>query len=101
VTDARLFRLLWLSIGAAVATITLKVLAWSLTGSVGLLSDAAESVVNLVAAVVALLALRWAAKPAGEGRSYGHAKPSTSRRASSARSSSGRRWRSPSRRYSG
>jgi cation diffusion facilitator family transporter len=74
VTDARLFRLLWLSIAAALATISLKVLAWSLTGSVGLLSDAAESVVNLVAAVVALLALRWAAKPADEGHAYGHAK---------------------------
>jgi divalent metal cation (Fe/Co/Zn/Cd) transporter len=53
--DRRLFRLLWLSIAAAVATITLKAGAWLLTGSVGLLSDAAESVVNLVAAVVAVL----------------------------------------------
>jgi cation diffusion facilitator family transporter len=74
VTDARLFRLLWLSIAAAVATISLKVFAWSVTGSVGLLSDAAESAVNLVAAVVALLALRWAAKPADEEHAYGHAK---------------------------
>ena len=73
-TDARLFRLLWLSIAAAVATISLKVVAWSVTGSVGLLSDAAESAVNLVAAVVALLALRWAAKPADEEHAYGHAK---------------------------
>jgi divalent metal cation (Fe/Co/Zn/Cd) transporter len=68
VTDARLFRLLRLSIGAAVATITLKVLAWSLTGSVGLLSDAAESVVNLVAAIVALLALRSAATASSGAR---------------------------------
>jgi cation diffusion facilitator family transporter len=73
-TDRRLFRLLWLSIAAAVATISLKTLAWLLTGSVGLLSDAAESVVNLVAAVVALAALRWAAKPADEEHTYGHAK---------------------------
>ena len=73
-TDARLFRLLWLSIAAAVATIALKVFAWSVTDSVGLLSDAAESAVNLVAAVVALLALRWAAKPADEEHAYGHAK---------------------------
>ena len=73
-TDARLFRLLWLSIAAAAATISLKVLAWSVTGSVGLLSDAAESAVNLVAAVVALLALRWAAKPADQEHAYGHAK---------------------------
>jgi cation diffusion facilitator family transporter len=73
-TDARLFRLLWLSIAAALATISLKTGAWLLTGSVGLLSDAAESVVNLVAAVVALVALRWAAKPADEDHAYGHAK---------------------------
>jgi cation diffusion facilitator family transporter len=70
----RLFRLLWLSVAAAVATISLKTVAWLLTGSVGLLSDAAESVVNLVAAVVALLALRWATKPADEDHAYGHAK---------------------------
>jgi cation diffusion facilitator family transporter len=67
-------RLLWLSVGAAVATIALKTGAWLLTGSVGLLSDAAESVVNLVAALVALAALRWAGKPADEGHAYGHAK---------------------------
>ncbi len=66
-TDARLFRLLWLSVAAALATIAPKTGAWLLTGSVGLLSDAAESLVNLVAAIVALLALRWAAKPADEG----------------------------------
>src|SRR6187551_1616153 len=70
----RLFRLLWLSIAAAVATITLKVGAWALTGSVGLLSDAAESVVNLVAAIVAMAALRWAVKPPDEEHAYGHAK---------------------------
>jgi cation diffusion facilitator family transporter len=72
--DHRLYRLLWLSIAAAVATITLKTIAWLLTGSVGLLSDAAESVVNLVAAVVALAVLRWAAMPADEQHAYGHAK---------------------------
>jgi cation diffusion facilitator family transporter len=71
---SRLFRLLWLSIAAAVATISLKTAAWLLTGSVGLLSDAAESVVNLVAAVVAMLALRVAIKPADEEHAYGHAK---------------------------
>jgi len=70
----RLFRLLWLSVAAAVLTIALKTAAWLLTGSVGLLSDAAESVVNLVAAVVAILALRWALKPADEEHAYGHAK---------------------------
>jgi cation diffusion facilitator family transporter len=70
----RLFRLLWLSIAAAVVTIALKTAAWLVTGSVGLLSDAAESVVNLVAAVVAMVALRWAVKPADEEHAYGHAK---------------------------
>jgi cation diffusion facilitator family transporter len=70
----RLFRLLWLSIAAAVATIALKLTAWALTGSVGLLSDAAESGVNLVAALVAMAALRWAVKPADEEHAYGHAK---------------------------
>jgi cation diffusion facilitator family transporter len=72
--DNRLYRLLWLSIAAAVATISLKTVAWLLTDSVGLLSDAAESVVNLVAAVVALAALRWASKPADDEHTYGHAK---------------------------
>ena len=72
--DVRLFRLLWLSIAAAVATIALKTAAWRLTGSVGLLSDAAESLVNLVAAIVALLALHWASKPADRDHAYGHAK---------------------------
>lgn len=70
----RLFKLLWLSIAAAVATITLKTVAYLLTGSVGLLSDAAESVVNLVAAIVAMLALRFALKPADEEHAYGHQK---------------------------
>src|SRR5581483_11688089 len=70
----RLFRLLWLSATAAVATIALKATAWLLTGSVGLLADAAESLVNLVAALVAIGALSWATKPADEEHAYGHAK---------------------------
>lgn len=70
----RLERLIGLSIAAAVATIALKTLAWGLTGSVGLLSDAAESVVNLVAAVFALIVVRWAARPADEEHAYGHEK---------------------------
>jgi cation diffusion facilitator family transporter len=73
-SDSRLFRLLWLAVAAAVATIALKTAAWALTGSVGLLSDAAESVVNLVAALVALAALRWAISPADEEHAYGHTK---------------------------
>jgi cation diffusion facilitator family transporter len=73
-SQRRLFRLLWLSIAAAIATISLKTVAWALTGSVGLLSDAAESVINLLAALFALGALRWALKPADEEHAYGHAK---------------------------
>ena len=69
-----LSRFAWLSIAAAVVTILLKTGAYLVTGSVGLLSDAAESVVNLVAAIVALIALRVAAKPADENHHYGHGK---------------------------
>lgn len=69
-----LTRYAWLSIAAAVATITLKAGAWWITGSVGLLSDAAESVVNLIAAVVALIALTLAAKPADKAFHYGRTK---------------------------
>lgn len=71
---ADLTRFAWLSIGAAAGTLTLKSLAALLTGSVGLLSDAAESVVNLAAAVIALLALRIAARPPDEGHNFGHGK---------------------------
>jgi cation diffusion facilitator family transporter len=63
-----------MSIAAAIVTIGLKSGAWLLTGSVGLLSDAAESVVNLVAAIVALFMLRLAAKPADEDHHFGHTK---------------------------
>ena len=63
-----------LSIGAAVLTITLKLGAYLLTGSVGLFSDAAESVVNLVAAVAALWALIYAARPPDEEHAFGHNK---------------------------
>lgn len=64
----------FLSIAAAVLTIALKFGAYSLTGSVGLLSDAIESCVNLVAAVVALWALTYAAKPADAEHTFGHSK---------------------------
>lgn len=63
-----------LSVAAAVATILLKTLAWRLTGSVGLLSDAMESGVNLVAAIGAFWALTLAAKPADRKHHYGHFK---------------------------
>lgn len=63
-----------LSIVTAIVVIALKMVAWWMTGSVGLLSDAAESVVNLVAAVVAFIALRIAAKPADDEHNFGHVK---------------------------
>ena len=69
-----LSRFAWLSIAAAVVTIALKTVAWQVTGSVGLLSDAAESVVNLVAAVVALVALTVAIRPADKNHHFGHSK---------------------------
>ncbi len=69
-----LSRFAYLAIAAAIATITLKFVAWRITGSVGLLSDAAESVVNLVAAVAVLIALKVAAMPADKNHHYGHSK---------------------------
>ena len=70
----RLERYAWLSVAAALATIVLKAAAWWLTGSVGLLSDALESVVNLVAAMLALSMLRLAASPPDENYPYGFSK---------------------------
>jgi cation diffusion facilitator family transporter len=67
-------RFAWLSIAAASLTIALKLGAWAMTRSVGLLSDALESIVNLVAAIVALIALTVAAQPADEEHEYGHTK---------------------------
>lgn len=69
-----LTRFAWLSIATAVLTIGLKVGAYALTGSVGLLSDALESGVNLVTAVLALIVLTIAAQPPDEEHAYGHAK---------------------------
>src|SRR5215510_12555465 len=71
---ASLTRFAWLSIGAAIATITLKGGAYFLTGSVGLLSDALESFVNLAGGVMALVMLTVAARPADESHVYGHSK---------------------------
>jgi len=64
----------WLSIAAAIATITLKTGAYLLTGSVGLLSDAMESLVNLAGAIMALSMLTIAVRPADERHVYGHSK---------------------------
>ena len=69
-----LTRFAWLSIAAAVATIVLKLLAYRLTGSVGLLSDAIESGVNLVGGIMALAMLTVAARPPDEEHQYGHGK---------------------------
>lgn len=69
-----LTRYAWLSIAAAVATIGLKTAAWWATGSVGLLSDAIESLVNLAAAIVALWMLKLAERPPDEEHAYGYSK---------------------------
>ena len=69
-----LTRFAWLSIAAAILTIGLKAIAYLLTGSVGLLSDALESFVNLVGALMALAMLTIAARPADEDHVYGHGK---------------------------
>ena len=70
----RLTRFAWLSVAAAVATIALKLAAYLLTASVGLLSDALESVVNLAGALMALAMLVVAARPPDEDHAYGHGK---------------------------
>ena len=63
-----------LSVAVAVATIALKAAAWWLTGSVGLLSDALESLVNLAGASFALVMVTLAAQPADDAHPYGHHK---------------------------
>ena len=63
-----------LSIVTAIVVIGLKLIAWRVTGSVGLLSDALESTVNLVAAIGAFVALRVAAKPPDRSHNFGHTK---------------------------
>lgn len=69
-----LTRFAWLSIGTALLTMGLKATAYLLTGSVGLLSDAMESGINLVAAIAALIALSVAAQPPDAEHAYGHSK---------------------------
>ena len=71
---ADLSRYALISIVASVVVITLKIVAWQVSGSVGLLSDAAESMVNVVAAVGAFIALRVAARPADDDHNFGHTK---------------------------
>lgn len=69
-----LIRFAWLSIAASIVIIGLKAYAYWVTGSVGLLSDALESVVNLVSACMALVVLTIVARPADEDHPYGHDK---------------------------
>lgn len=64
----------WLSVGAAVLTLGLKSGAWLATGSVGMMSDALESLVNLAAGLLAVYSLRIAAQPPDEGHPLGHGK---------------------------
>jgi cation diffusion facilitator family transporter len=69
-----LTRYAWLSIAAAIVTIAMKATAYFLTGSVGLLSDALESMVNLAAAIVALLVLTLIMRPANDEFTFGFSK---------------------------
>lgn len=73
-TRADLTRYALLSIVASIVVIALKVVAWRASGSVGLLSDAAESTVNVVAAVGAFVALKVASRPADADHNFGHTK---------------------------
>jgi cation diffusion facilitator family transporter len=74
VNRSSLTRFAWLSIGAAIATIALKAAAYLITGSVGLLSDAIESGVNLIGGLMALSMLTVAARPADAEHAHGHSK---------------------------
>jgi len=67
-------RYAWMSVAAALATIGLKIWAWQVTGSVGMLSDALESLINLAAALLALSMLRLAASPPDAAHPYGRFK---------------------------
>ncbi|MGZ8176365.1 cation diffusion facilitator family transporter [Williamsia sp. SKLECPSW1] len=71
---ADLTRYAVLSIVASIVVIAMKIVAWRVSGSVGLLSDAAESMVNVVAAIGAFVALRVAARPADADHNFGHTK---------------------------
>jgi cation diffusion facilitator family transporter len=70
----RLIRIISVAIAVSLVTISMKTGAWLVTGSVGLLSDAIESVVNLVAALVGLVVILWSTRPPDEDHAYGHEK---------------------------
>ena len=69
-----LSRFVWLSIAAAILTIGLKASAYLYTGSIGLLSDALESIINLIAAIIALIMIKIAAAPPDDDHAFGHDK---------------------------
>ena len=64
----------WLAVAAAIVTISLKFTAWGLTGSAGLLSDAVESLANLVTASAVLISIWYASRPVDRSHNYGHGK---------------------------
>lgn len=70
----RLIRIISVAIAVSLVTISMKTGAWLVTGSVGLLSDAIESVVNLIAALVGLVVILWSTRPPDEDHTYGHEK---------------------------
>ena len=72
--SSNLTRYAWLSIAAALITLSLKTVAYLVTDSVGMLSDAMESIVNLAAAIMALTMLTIAARPADDDHAFGHSK---------------------------
>ena len=74
VIRSRVQRVMLLSMAAALITMALKFAAWHMTGSVGLYSDAVESLVNLAAAVLGFILLGLAARPADEDHPFGHEK---------------------------
>ena len=74
VDRTHLTRFALLSLVAALATITLKMAAWYITGSVGLLSDAMESIVNVVAAAATMWLLFLSARPPDDRYAYGYSK---------------------------
>jgi cation diffusion facilitator family transporter len=73
-TNHTLSRMAMLAIAAAIATMGLKVAAYLVTGSVGLLSDAVESSANLISAMIALFAVWYASQPIDRTHNYGHQK---------------------------
>lgn len=73
-SQSLLTRYAWLSVVAAISVLALKLGAWWLTGSVGLLSDALETSTNLGGALMALLMLRLAAQPPDDEHPHGHSK---------------------------